>query len=100
MDEARHRVTPFARAVGGRDRRAVTLTVWFNPYFSETGFVGNSSDASRTPKKLPPRLMVTDELDCRTKGSREELCTGEVVLTAGTRNSMIDYVSARPLSAM
>jgi hypothetical protein len=42
---------------------------------------------------------VTDQLDCRTRPG-DDLCTGKVMLTAGTRDSMIDYVSALPLSAL
>lgn len=82
------------------DKSSVMLSVWFNPYFSETGFVGNSSDAARTPKKLPPRLVVRDQIDCQQADDRTDLCSGEMVLTAGRRDSMIDYASALPLSAL
>jgi hypothetical protein len=65
----------------------VTISVWFNPMFPETGFVGDSSDAGRTPKPLPARIVVADP---------SPLPSGEMVLTAGGRDSMVDYASALP----
>ena len=54
-------------------------------------FVGNSSDAMRVPKKLPVRLVVMD---------KDPLPPGELVITAGNRDTMIDYVAALPVSVM
>ena len=54
-------------------------------------FVGNSSDAMRVPKKLPARLVVTD---------KEPLPPGELMITAGSRDTMIDYVAALPMHVM
>ena len=54
-------------------------------------FVGNSSDAMRVPKKLPVRLVVTD---------KDPLPPGELMITAGNRDTMIDYVAALPVSVM
>jgi hypothetical protein len=59
--------------------------------FPETGFVGDSSDASRVPRKLPPRLVVKD---------KDPLGPGELMVTAGIRNTMIDYIAAMPTSVM
>ena len=43
-----------------------TIAVFFNPYFQETGFVGNSSDALRTPLTPPPEfLLLTHNLSPR-----------------------------------
>merc|ERR1711920_774033 len=69
----------------------VRISVWFNPMFPETGFVGNSSDAERVPKPLPPRLVLIDSVP---------LPPGELALTAGHRDSMVDYVSALPASVI
>lgn len=76
---------------GNASGAVVTISVWFNPMFPETGFVGNASDAFRTPKPLPPRLVVTDP---------QPRPPGELVLTAGLRDSMVDYVSALPTSVV
>ena len=76
---------------GNASGAVVKISVWFNPMFPETGFVGNASDAFRTPKPLPPRLVVTDP---------QPLPPGELVLTAGLRDSMVDYVSALPTSVV
>ena len=57
----------------------------------ETGFVGNSSDASRVPRKLPARLVVKD---------KDPLGPGEMIVTAGARDTMIDYIAAMPTSVM
>lgn len=65
------------------------ITVWFNPMFPETGFVGNISDAERTPKALPPRISVIDS---------QPLSPGAVIVSAGHRPTRIDYVSALPTS--
>ena len=54
-------------------------------------FVGNSSDAMRVPKKLPARLVVMD---------KHPLPPGELMITAGNRDTMIDYVAALPASVM
>lgn len=59
--------------------------------FPETGFVGNSSDASRVPRKLPARLVVKD---------KDPLGPGEMIVTAGARDTMIDYIAAMPTSVM
>jgi hypothetical protein len=59
--------------------------------FPETGFVGDSSDAARVPRKLPPRLVVKD---------KNPLGPGELMATAGMRDTMIDYIAAMPLSIM
>lgn len=59
--------------------------------FHETGFRGDASDAGRVPKALPPRLVVTDVTP---------LPAGELMLTTGSRDSMVDYVSALPVSVL
>lgn len=46
-----------------------TISVWFNPMFSETGFVGNFSDAHRTPTPLQPRLIVHDDSPISSTGT-------------------------------
>jgi hypothetical protein len=45
----------------------------------------------RVPKKLPARLVVTD---------KEPLPPGELMITAGSRDTMIDYVAALPMHVM
>jgi len=45
----------------------------------------------RVPKKLPVRLVVTD---------KDPLPPGELMITAGNRDTMIDYVAALPVSVM
>jgi hypothetical protein len=45
----------------------------------------------RVPKKLPARLVVTD---------KDPLPVGELMITAGSRDTMIDYVSALPASVV
>jgi hypothetical protein len=68
-------------------KAVVTVSVWFNPMFPETGFVGDSSDAGRTPKPLPARIVVVDPYP---------LAPGEMVLTARVRDSMVDYALVLP----
>ena len=70
---------------------STTISVWFNPMFPETGFVGNASDAARMPKPLPPRIVATDN---------SPLGPGELLLSAGGRDTQIDYVSALPLTVI
>jgi hypothetical protein len=67
------------------------ITVWFNPSFPETGFVGNISDAERIPKPLPPRLKVVDP---------EPAPPGLVVVSAGRSPTRIDYISVLPPSVV
>jgi hypothetical protein len=76
-------------AAGGGD--ALTLSVFFNPMYPETGFAGNSSDAFRTPVKLAPRLMVRDD---------DPLAPGAIALLAGGREARADYIAALPLSVL
>jgi len=71
--------------------RRLCINVWFNPMFKETGFVGNSSDAGRTPQQLPPRLTVFDSAP---------LPVGEMYLTAGGRDSKVDYASVLPINVL
>ncbi len=69
---------------GGAD-----IAVFFNPMFGETGFVGNASDALRTPHPLPPRIAVHDPV---------ALPPGGLLLAAGGAAALVDYVSALPSS--
>jgi hypothetical protein len=85
------RVLVDTTTTGSTTTAAVKISVWFNPMFPETGFVGNSSDAFRVPKPLPARIVVTDPAP---------LPPGELVLTAGHRDSMVDYVSALPTGVL
>ena len=70
---------------------SLCISVYFNPMFKETGFVGNASDAARVPEKLPPRLVACDP---------SALPHGEMYLTAGGRNSQVDYASVLPISVL
>lgn len=75
-------------------RAAVVLgsvTVWFNPMYPETGFVGNSTDSARVPRPLPPRIEVTDP---------HPLPAGGLAMLAGVGGMRLDYVSALPISAL
>jgi len=76
-----------AVTIGGK----LTISVWFNPMFKETGFVGNSSDAARTPRQLPPRMTVVDP---------SYLPAGEMYMAAGGRGSQVDYASVLPIKAL
>jgi hypothetical protein len=69
----------------------VRLSVFFNPMFPETGFVGNSSDALRQPAPLPPRLVVLDPTP---------LPLGGLMVLAGGAEARLDYVSALPLGVL
>jgi hypothetical protein len=66
---------------------AVDLSVFFNPMFGETGFVGDASDAYRLPLPLPPRLALQDAA---------ALPPGGLLLAAGGGDANVDYVSALP----
>lgn len=67
----------------------LSLSVFFNPMFPETGFVGNASDAFRAPLPIRPRLSAVDSAP---------LSPGEVAVGAGGGPANIDYISALPLS--
>jgi hypothetical protein len=69
----------------------VQLSVYFNPMFPETGFVGNASDAHRVPQRLAARLVVMD---------KHPLGAGELMVSAGLRDTMIDYIAAMPTSVL
>lgn len=70
---------------------AVEISVFFNPTLPETGFVGDSSDTARMPKSIPPRLVVRDP---------SPLPAGEFSITAGKRETQVDYMSVLPLSEL
>ena len=82
------RVVVGAAAAG---ENALTLSVFFNPMWTETGFVGNSSDAFRTPVTLAPRLVVRDNAP---------LAPGAIAIQAGGREARADYIAALPLSVL
>ena len=69
---------------------SLSIRVWFNPMFPETGFVGNASDATRVPLPLPPRLSLTDAAP---------LQAGGMVIAAGGGQARADYASILPVSA-
>ena len=69
----------------------VSLTVWFNPMFEDTGFVGNSTDAERIPTPLPPRLSLTHT---------PALVPGGVAVVALTNATRVDYISVLPASVV
>ena len=78
-------------AAENESRNILTLSVYFNPMFPETGFVGNSSDAFRIPVRLAPRLAVQDP---------SPLAPGSILVLAGGKEARMDYISALPLSVL
>ena len=79
------------RVVVSMESGALTLRVFFNPMYPETGFVGNSSDAFRTPVKLAPRLVAQDP---------QPLSPGAILFLAGGKEARADYITALPLSVL
>ena len=69
---------------------SLSIRVWFNPMFPETGFVGNASDASRVPLPLPPRLSLADAAP---------LPAGGMAIAAGGGKALVDYASILPVAA-
>jgi hypothetical protein len=67
-----------------------TIAVYFNPYFQEFGFVGNSSDAGRTPHTPPPRILATDP---------QPLPAGGLAVLAGGV-TILDYISVLPVGLL
>jgi hypothetical protein len=67
------------------------ISVWLNPHFKETGFVGNSSDAARVPRPPPPRIAVVDA---------RPLPPGGLAIAAASAPARVDYVSVLPLSEL
>lgn len=80
------------RVVAGESEGGgVQLSVFFNPMFPETGFVGNASDAFRTPLNIAPRLVVLDA---------NPLPSGDVGVGAGGMPANVDYLSVLPASVL
>lgn len=74
------------------DGTSTAISVFFNPMFPETGFVGNgTADAAKVPLPLPPRIAVVDR-------ATPLLAPGGMAVTAGGSAARLDYVSALPAS--
>lgn len=71
------------------EQGTLTLQIFFNPMYPETGFVGDSSDAFRTPLSFVPRILVQDTVP---------LPAGSIVVSGGFEIGQVDYVSALPVS--
>ena len=69
---------------------SLSVRVWFNPIYGETGFVGNASDATRVPLPLPPRLSLLDS---------SPLPPGGLAVGAGAFAARVDYASILPPAA-
>ena len=67
-----------------------SIAVYFNPFFQEFGFVGNASDAGRTPHAPPPRILATDP---------QPLPPGGLAVLAGGV-TVVDYVSVLPVGLL
>ena len=68
----------------------LTIKVFFNPMYPETGFTGNPDvDATIIPKTIPPRLVLQDT---------DPLPSGGLGIACGGSNLRVDYFSALPSS--
>jgi len=71
---------------------ALSISVWLNPMFPETGFTGDPyADAAREPLPLPPRVSVVDWAP---------LPAGGFAVSAGGGAANVDYASLLPLSVL
>ena len=67
-----------------------SIAVYFNPFFQEFGFVGNSSDAGREGRSPPPRIHSVDP---------QPLPAGGLAVLAGGVTT-VDYVSVLPVGLL
>jgi len=69
----------------------LTIKVFFNPMYTETGFTGNpDTDALLIPLPIPPRLIIQDT---------SPLPPGGLMIASGGSELRVDYFSALPTSA-
>ena len=68
---------------------AVQLRAWWNPAFTDTGFIGEPEDLGRTPLPIAPLVSVSDAAP---------LPAGGVAILAGGAAMRVDYASALPAS--
>ena len=83
-----HMLRLLARAEGGGGLR---LDVYWNPRVEETGFIGNSSDASGRFTAPPPRISVVDAQPLPSAGAG-------LAVAAGGAAARLAYVSVLPAS--
>ena len=74
-----------------------TASVWFNPVYGETGFVGDASDATRIPRPLPPRIHAQLPRGASLGAAAD---AAPVTLRSSTEGTRVDYVSVLPASAL
>jgi hypothetical protein len=76
---------------GGATASGVVISVWWNPSFRDTGFVGEPEDLGRTPLPIAPLLVVVDA---------SPLAAGGLGILAGGGEMQVDYVSALPVAVL
>jgi hypothetical protein len=76
---------------GGSTASGAVISVWWNPNFRDTGYVGEPEDLARTPLPIAPLLVVVDA---------SPLAAGGLGLLAGGGEMQVDYVSALPVTVL